>query len=74
MHIGEAIKKELERQGKTVVWFAAQLSYTRTNIYKIFDKPSIDTEQLYRISNILKIDFFKLYSNRLLESNDQCPH
>jgi len=65
MHIGEAIKKELERQGKTVVWFAKELSYTRTNIYKIFDKASIDTELLYRISMILEQDFFKLYSNRM---------
>ena len=70
MHIGQAIKEELDRQGKTVVWFAKELSYTRTNIYKIFEKSSIDTELLYRISTILKLDFFKLYSNRFHENGN----
>ena len=65
MHIGEAIRKELERQGKTVVWFAEQLSYTRANIYKIFEKSSIDTELLYRISSVLNLDFFKFYTDRM---------
>ena len=70
MHIGQAIKEELDRQGRTVVWFAKELSYTRTNIYKIFEKSSIDTELLYRISTILKLDFFKLYSDRLHENGN----
>lgn len=58
MHIGEAIRKELERQGKTVTWLAEQLPCHRTNIYRIFDKPSIDTNILFHISQILKYDFF----------------
>ena len=65
MHVGEAIKKELERQGKTVVWFARKMSYSRANIYKIFEKPSIDTNVLMRISTLLGVDFFKSYSNEL---------
>ena len=70
MHIGEAIRKELERQGKTVVWFAEQLSYTRANIYKIFEKSSIDTELLYRISSVLNLDFFKFYTDRMQKDNN----
>ena len=70
MHIGEAIRKELERQGKTVVWFAEQLSYTRANIYKIFEKSSIDTEFLYRISSVLNLDFFKFYTDRMQKDNN----
>ena len=69
MHIGQAIKEELDRQDITVVRLAKELSYTRTNIYKIFEKSSIDTELLYRISIILKLDFFKLYSNRIHEND-----
>lgn len=67
MHIGSEIKIELEKQGKTVVWLAQQLSYSRANIYKIFDKTSIDTDVLYRISIALQFDFFKIYSNKIEE-------
>lgn len=67
MHIGEAIRKELERQGKTVVWFAEQLPCHRTHIYRIFEKSSIDTHLLMRISYILKHDFFADHSPELNE-------
>lgn len=65
MHIGQLIRQQVDEQGKTVVWFARQLSYSRTNVYKIYDKASIDTDVLIRISNILHYDFFKLYSEEL---------
>lgn len=65
MHIGQLIKEELEAQGHTVVWLARELSYSRTNIYKIFDRSSIDTDVLLRVSLILKRDFFKDYSEEL---------
>ena len=67
MHIGEAIKEELERQGKTVVWFAEQLPCHRTNVYRIFERPSIDTHVLMRISEILEHDFFIEHSSELKE-------
>lgn len=62
MHIGEAIRKELERQEKTVVWLAEQIPCHRTNVYRIFEKDSIDTRILMRISSILKHDFFADHS------------
>ena len=62
MHIGEAIRKELERQDKTVVWLAEQIPCHRTNVYRIFEKSSIDTQMLMRISDILKHDFFADHS------------
>ena len=71
MHIGETIKKELERQGKTVVWLADELSYSRTNIYKIFSKASIDTTVLRRISLALQTDFFKICSEDMKESKKE---
>ena len=36
VHIGNLIRQTLNERGDTVVWFAAQLSYTRVNVYKIF--------------------------------------
>lgn len=69
MHIGEAIRKELERQEKTVVWLAEQIPCHRTNVYRIFEKDSIDTRILMRISNILDHDFFIDHSIELKEKN-----
>ena len=64
--IGVIIREKLKERGKPVVWFARQLSCSRTNIYKIFDKRSIDTSELMRISKILDYDFFKLYRSSSL--------
>ena len=69
MHIGQIIRQELEDQGRTVVWFAQQLSYSRTNIYKIFDRASIDTDVLLRISLILGVDFFEVYFKEISTKN-----
>lgn len=54
------IKAELDRQPKarTVKWFAEQLHCKRTNVYNIFNRQSVDTDLLERISRILDHDFF----------------
>ena len=57
-HIGELIKEELEHQERTVSWLARKLSCDRSNVYRIFQKQSIDTSVLKRISIILNHDFF----------------
>ena len=62
IHIGQLIRQELEDQDRTVIWFAHCLAYSRANVYKIFDKTSIDTELLLRISTLLDVDFFKVYT------------
>ena len=71
MHIGQIIKQELENQGRSVVWFARQMSYSRTNIYKIFERASIDADVLLRISLLLDVDFFKYYSSELRKKNER---
>ena len=60
--IGERIKQELKRQGKTSVWLAKQLGCHRTNIYNVYAKSTIDTGMLLHICKLLQYDFFKLYS------------
>ena len=62
MHIGRCIKKQLSDQGKTTVWLARQLGCHRTNIYNIYEKSTIDTGVLMRISRILDYNFFQLYA------------
>lgn len=61
-HIGELIRLELKRQGRTNIWLAQQLSCNPRTISKIFHKQFIDTYQLLRISQALQCDFFKVYS------------
>lgn len=61
-HIGHTIQSTLKSQGRSVVWFAQQLSCDRTNVYKIFSRESIDTTLLMRISNVLGVDFFAFLS------------
>lgn len=68
MHIGRLIKEQMEAQGKTVSWLARELAYCRTNIYKIYDKKSIDTDLLLRICSLLDYDFFAVYSKELKKS------
>lgn len=61
-HIGKLIRQELRRQERSVAWFARQLSCDRSNIYRIFQKESIDTYLLVRISIILQYNFFSTLS------------
>lgn len=56
--IGSLIKEELERQERSISWFARKLSCDRSNVYRLFQKNSIDTELLTRISIILNRNFF----------------
>ena len=65
LHIGHEIQQELRRQERSVAWFARRLACDRTNVYRIFDKESLDTRLLMRISTILQRDFFVLYSQQL---------
>lgn len=62
IHIGLMIREELRRQGKSNRWFAEQLNINQRTVNKIFDKKCIDTQQLLRISRVLKVDFFKYFS------------
>lgn len=63
--IGQLIKARLMERGMTVSHLARLLSCERSNLYRLFEKDSIDTRLLLRISRALDYDFFQLYSNEL---------
>lgn len=63
--IGKLIIKELKKQGRSVTWMAKELGYSRGHLYRLFSKNWIYTDLLYKISWILKHDFFKYYSKAL---------
>ncbi|MCQ2230956.1 MAG: hypothetical protein MJZ30_03780 [Paludibacteraceae bacterium] len=65
MHIGQQIEKIFREQGRKVSWFADKLCCDRRNIYKIFERESIDTALLARISILLGHDFLQDLSDEL---------
>lgn len=71
LHIGELIKEKMKEQGKTIVWLSKELSCSRTNVYKILDKYSIDTELLVKISILLDYDFLSIYSEYIRQKKNE---
>jgi plasmid maintenance system antidote protein VapI len=65
IHIGKLIQAKMEAEGRSVTWLAKQLHCYRSNVYKIYQKQTIDMDLLLRISKILKTDFFNYYSDIL---------
>lgn len=68
INIGEEIQKEMENQNIGATVMAKKIDTNRRRIYRILDKNSIDTELLFKVSKVLKHDFFKLYSDKLSEN------
>ena len=65
--IGILIKEELEKQERSITWFARKLSCDRSNIYRLLQKESIDTNLLVRNSILLGKDFFSDLSDYVKE-------
>ena len=59
IHVGESIRNELRKQGRTVNWLAEQIYCEKSNVYKMFKRKSIDLAQLIKVSNALDHNFLK---------------
>jgi len=73
IHIGCLIKNKLKQEGRSASWLAKKIHCNRTNVYKIFEKPSIDTVLLQRIASALKTDLFiylSEYQQNLIKEAD----
>ena len=64
-HIGNLIKEELVRQGRSIRWLSEQLGCTRQNMHYMLGRSFIYTDLLLKISDALDHDFFKCYSDYL---------
>ena len=71
IHLGQLIKTELERQERTPTWLAKKINCDRTNIYRIFNRKSIDTDLLSRISTALNRNFFEELSQQQANTRDK---
>ena len=63
IHIGRAVRHHLERQGTSIAWLARQVECDQSNLCKHLQHPHVYPELLLKISLVLKIDFFALYSD-----------
>lgn len=70
INIGKLIRQEMKRQGMKPKELADLIFVTRTNIYSIFERTSIDTELLERISNALHTNFFAPMSEEMSRKLD----
>ena len=59
LHIGNLIKSELVRQGRSITWLSSQVNCTRENLYKVFRRSWIYTDLLFEISEALTTIFSK---------------
>ena len=59
VHVGKMIHEELLRQGRTVNWFAKEIYCEKSNVYKMFNRKSIDLHQLIKISEVLEHNFLR---------------
>lgn len=72
IHAGHLIEETLRQRGKTVTWFAGQMHCTRTHVYKIFQKETLDVHLLWRASLVLEADLFAAFSHGLgLRNHDE---
>lgn len=67
IHIGQEIKQEVQKQDLTIEDFAKDLHLASSEIKNIFNKTSLETDLLLKISKLLKRDFFSLFSNYVIE-------
>ncbi len=61
MHIGQIIKEQVKRRRLKAGQFAKLLNVSEPNIYKIYQRESIDTALLQRICLVLDHNFFEPY-------------
>lgn len=57
--LGELINDEVRRQQISIPDFAEMIHCTRGNVYKIFEKSSIQVDQLATIAKVLNRNFFE---------------
>jgi len=63
LHIGREIETRYKESGLKLSEFAKRLNTSSRNVYDIFERSEIKTDQLERISKILNFNFFSLFQD-----------
>lgn len=59
IHIGAIIRQKLEESPLSIAEFASRINRTRTTVYDIFHRKSIDIDLLLSISEVLEYNFIE---------------
>lgn len=59
IHIGSIIRQKLMESPLSIAEFASRINRTRTTVYDIFERKSIDVDLLLRISEVLQYNFLE---------------
>ena len=68
IHIGHIIQAQLKTDQRSVGWLAREIGCTRNHVYKIFNKSSLDSDLIFRISKAMNFNFFQYYTMAFLEN------
>ena len=67
IHIGQLIRAQLKADKRSVGWLSREIGCTRNHVYKIFNKSSLDSDLIFRISKAMNFNFFQYYTAAFLE-------
>ena len=66
IHIGQLILEKLKSEGRSVSWLARQISRDRSSLnYQLNNQAHLNSDLIFRISRVLKTNFFRPYSGML---------
>ena len=68
IHIGHLIREQLKADDRSVSWLSREIHCTRNNLYKIFNKPTLDGDLILKISVAMNFNFFQYYTAEFCEN------
>ena len=71
IHIGHLIHEQLKKDQRSVSWLAREIHCTRNNVYKIFNKASLDSDLILKISRAMQFNFFQYYTTEFLQATKE---
>ena len=71
IHIGNIIHEQLRKDRRSVGWLAREIPCTRNHLYKVFRRPSLDTDLLLRISQVMNFNFFQYYAAEVKKGSEE---
>ena len=66
IHIGHLIQAQLKTDKRSVGWLSREIGCTHNHVYKIFNKSSLDSDLIFRISKAMNFNFFQYYTAAFL--------
>ena len=66
IHIGHLIREQLRKDQRSASWLAREIHCTRNHVYKIFNKSSLDSDLILKISKTMHFNFFRYYSAEVM--------